>query len=156
LTAKDPILFGGDGPNVYSYALNGPINAFDATGLVEADAVSTLGGTSLGVNLARIALPSAASIIRPVVLTLLPWLSWEFYVHYAKGGPQNNPTNYVLDDARVAQMTDPDHRGQSICEILRRWMVDALASGGSSKYINDIDQAMKFAGCKGNTYSNSK
>src|SRR5690606_27383971 len=31
-TAKDPILFDGDGPNLYGYVLQDPVNAFDTTG----------------------------------------------------------------------------------------------------------------------------
>jgi hypothetical protein len=86
LTAKDPILFAGSGPNLYAYVLNDPINAFDATGLIaNADAVEAFNTLSLALGLARISLPRAAPILRAVILTALPWLSWEAYVHYAKG-----------------------------------------------------------------------
>jgi uncharacterized protein RhaS with RHS repeats len=39
-TAKDPILFAGDGPNLYVYVLNDPVNAVDVWG-TSMDAVCT-------------------------------------------------------------------------------------------------------------------
>jgi RHS repeat-associated protein len=44
-TAKDPIRFNGDSPNLYSYALQDPVNKFDHSGLI-----SLLAGTLVGLS----------------------------------------------------------------------------------------------------------
>ncbi len=32
-TAKDPVRFDGDGPNIYAYTMNDPINLYDLSGM---------------------------------------------------------------------------------------------------------------------------
>lgn len=149
MTARDPIGFDAPDTNLHGYILGDPINAIDPSGNsgLAADALPAM---SLNFGLAGIRSITAAQVIRSAAIPILGFLSWEAYTHFTKGGKQY-PSNYVLEEAKAeAQST-----GRSICDILAAKLGSAILTNASTKYIRDIRQAQKFAGCRGSTYSDS-
>ena len=68
-TSKDPIRFDGDGPNLYGYALNDPVNLVDSWGLLSWDdvSVSIEEGIQAGKNFTAGVISYPRGIIRAII-----------------------------------------------------------------------------------------
>jgi hypothetical protein len=82
---------------------------------------------------------NAASV---ALTSIAGYLSWEWYVYFAKGGKQNIRNEINAEADQIARDTK-----QSVCDVLRDMRIDATNKGDTAR-VRKIQVAEKAAGCR--------